>query len=389
MLTPRIQVFCVCALAMAVFGLVLALPGAAFGVESVRLHLGLGVDGQARLLATLFAGFLAGTLVSGPLADHAGLRPVLAGAALTVAAGLAAFALASGGVQASAAALLLGIGGASINTSANTLISSLYPERRSAMLTWLAVACAAGGMALPLTVLVDANGWRATLTVAAIVAAGTGLVMARMRAPHVSQAFSWRGLMGVVGAPGFAWYLAALVCQGGNEAALAGWITPHLTARGLAGATALGALTLHWSGIIAGRLCMALIVERIGTRATVTMAAIIASLGTMLLIGARVPGLLLMAAAISGLGISGVFSVVMADAGARYRGRAGTMFAALLASGQAGGMLIPWLVGQTAERAGLGAGLGIVAGTTLAVAVFVLMLSSVSATVPSGRAAPR
>jgi len=374
---------------MAVFGLVLALPGAAFGVESVRAQLGLGVEGQARLLATLFAGFLAGTLISGPLADHAGLRPVLAGAALLVAVGLAAFTLAASAWQTSAAALMLGIGGASINTCANTLVSSLYPDRRGAMLTWLAVACAAGGMALPLTVLLDAGGWRVTLTAATTIAASTGIVIARLRAPHVAQAFSWRGLAEVVGAPGFAWYLAALLCQGGNEAALAGWITPLLTSRGLAGAEALGALTLHWSGIIAGRLCLALVVERIGTRATVTAAAITASLGTMLLIAAPGPGVLLAAAAISGLGISGVFSVVMADAGARYRGRAGTMFAALLAAGQAGGMLIPWLVGRAAERAGLAAGLSLVAGTTLAVALFVLILSGVPISVPSGRAAQR
>jgi fucose permease len=94
----------------------------------------------------------------------------------------------------------------------------------------------------------------------------------------------------------------------------------------------------------------------------------VASLGTVLLIAARGPLGLLGAATIAGFGISGVFSVVMADAGARYRGRAGTMFAALLAAGQIGGMLIPWLVGRIGEAASLDAGLALVVVTTLAVA---------------------
>lgn len=356
---------------MAVFGLVLAVPGAAFSVASVRLQLGLGIEAQARLLVVLFAGFFGGTLVAGPLADHIGLRPVLSGATFMVALGLVAFATATGAPWMAMSALVLGLGGASINTCANTLISSLYPERRAAMLTWLAVACAAGGMALPLAVLLGDGGWTMTLVSAAVVAVVTAVAMTWAEVPGEVHAFSWRGLGAVVGAPGFGWYLAALVCQGGNEAALAGWLTPYLTARGLPGSLALAALTLHWTGIIIGRFCMAMVVDRVGTRLTVIGGAVVASGGTMLLIGGRGPVVSVAAAAIAGVGISGVFSVVMADAGTRYSGRAGTMFGALLAAGQIGGMLIPWIVGAVAGRTSLGAGLAVVAGTTLAVAAII------------------
>jgi fucose permease len=371
----RLLTFLVCALAMAVFGLVLALPGAAFGVESVRLQLGLDVDTHARLLVILFGGFLIGTLVSGPLADHVGLRPILSGATLLIAVGLCVFAAATRIEPALGAALLLGIGGASINTCANTLISGNYPERRGAMLTWLAVACAAGGLTLPSIALTGGRGWTAMLVTAALVALVVSVAVLRVDAPAVAGGFSWRGLGEVVGARGFGWYLAALVCQGGNEAALAGWLTPHVTGRGVSSAVALIALTCHWGGILAGRLGMAVVVDHLGTRRTIVAGALVASLGTLLLIAARSPFALIAAATIAGVGISGVFSVVMADAGDRYSSpyvRAGTMFAALLAAGQIGGMAVPWLVGRLADRVDLDAGLLLVSATTLAVGAITL-----------------
>jgi fucose permease len=267
--TARSRTLVTCALAMAVFGLVLALPGAAFGLESVRTQLGLGLEGQARLLAVLFAGFLLGTTVSGPLADHVGLRPVLAGALLMVAVGLLWFAGSASAGHVLAAVLVLGAGGASINTTANTLVSALYPDRRSAMLTWLGLACAMGGMALPLLVLTGGGQWTIVLLGAALLSTVMSGAIVRVEEARAIHAFSWSGLRDVVGAPTFGWYLAALVCQGGNEAALAGWLTPHLTARGLPGSWALTALTCHWIGIVLGRLCMAVIVERLGTRMTI------------------------------------------------------------------------------------------------------------------------
>lgn len=353
---------------MAIFGLVLALPGAAFGLASVRAQLALDVEGQARLLAVLFSGFLLGTVIAGPLADHIGLRPVLAGATLAVAVGLAGLIAATGVGPALLAVLLLGIGGAGINTSATTLVSGLYPERRSAMLTWLALACALGGMTLPLLVLAGGE-WTLVLTGAAAVATIVAALLTRVSEVRAMHAFSWRGLRDVVAAPAFGWYLAMLVCQGGNEAALAGWLTPHLTSRGMSGAWALTALTCHWLGIIVGRFCMAVVVERVGTHLTIAGGAIVASLGTGWLIVAQQPSTLLAAAAVAGVGISGVFSVVMADAGARYRARAGTMFAALIGAGQIGGMLIPWSVGRIAERTDVGTGLLLIVATTLAVSV--------------------
>lgn len=357
---------------MAVFGFVLALPGAAFGLESVRVQLGLGVEGQARLLLILFVGFLTGTSVSGPLADHVGLKPVLAAATLTLTVGLTAFAFANNQATALIALFALGVGGASVNTSANTLVSAAYPDRRSAMLTWLALACGLGGLTLPLLVATTVHQWTTVLTGAAIASALASVGVARVEAGRVVHPFSWSGVRDVMRAPGFIWYLSALVCQGGNEAAIAGWLTPHVTARGLSSRVALTALTCHWVGIIVGRVGMAMMVERLGTRTAIVAGAVIASLGTLSLILTRDPLGLTVAATVAGLGIAGVFSVTMAEAGSRYPGRPGTLFAALLAAGQIGGIVIPWTVGQIAEHVSVDAGLGLIVATTLMVAVIVV-----------------
>jgi fucose permease len=366
--TRRVFALAICAVAMAVFGLVLALPGVAFGLDSVRAHLGLGVEGQARLVLVLFVGFLSGTVLSGPLADHAGLGPVLGGGTITLAIGLIGFAWAPTQGTALVAVFALGVGGASVNTSANALVSAVYPERRRAMLTWLAFACGLGGLTLPLVVATAADQWTTVLVSAAIASALVSAAVVRLEAPRVVHPFSWSGLRDVMSAPGFVWYLMALVCQGGNEAALAGWLTPQVTARGLSSTVALTALTCHWIGIIVGRIGMATMVERFGTQTTIVTGAVVASLGTLSLVFAREALGLTIAATVAGLGIAGVFSVTMAEAGNRYPGRAGTMFAALLAAGQVGGIVIPWSVGRIAERVTLDTGLGLIVVTTLAVA---------------------
>ncbi|MGE0041731.1 MAG: sugar MFS transporter [Vicinamibacterales bacterium] len=371
MIGPRPRLFAACAAAMAVFGLALALPGTAFGVDEVRVRLGLDLATQARLISVLFLGFFASTLVAGPLADVAGRRLAFVLSCTLLAAGLAGFAVARGAPTALAAVLLLGLGASGVNTVANTIAAELYPARRGAMLSWLALASGVGGALLPFLAMAGASvSWTFVLAAAAIVAAVSGLGAAGLAfpAPPGTRApLTWPDVRGVVGAPGFAWFLLALACQGGNEASLAGWMTAYLSSRGFGSRAALGTLGLHWTAIVASRAAAGLLVERVGKRAVITAGAAAASGGTLLLVCAPTPATLVAGAVVAGLGISSVFSTVLAAAGDRYTHRTGTMYGVLLAGAQLGGMALPSAVGAIAEARGLAAGLGLLVVTTAVV----------------------
>lgn len=358
---------------MAVFGLALALPGAAFGVDEVRVRLALDVAVQARLIATLFFGFFASTLVAGPLSDHVGRRQVLVLSCTLLAAGLGLFGVAEGPDAALAAMLLLGLGASGVNTVANTIAADLFPARRGAMLTWLALSSGVGGASLPFLALAGGRvSWTAVLWGAAAVAAVAGGAAAAMTfPPHTGgrEPLTPARVRQVLAAPGFVWFVLALACQGGNEASLAGWLTAYLGSRGLSSSAALATLGLHWVAIIASRVVAGLVIERVGVRAVIVSGAATASAGTLLLVTSSTPPALVASAVVAGLGISSVFSAVLAAAGDRYPRQMGTMYGVLLAGAQLGGMTLPWGVGQIAGARGLDAGLTLVVVTTAAVGV--------------------
>ena len=77
---------------------------------------------------------------------------MLAAGSLLMAAAVFLLASAGGFRQAMIAALLMSLGGAGVNAAANTLVSTVYGDRRGPMLNVLGVFGAAGAVSVPLAV---------------------------------------------------------------------------------------------------------------------------------------------------------------------------------------------------------------------------------------------
>jgi MFS family permease len=122
---------------MFTFGIVMALLGAILPLVSERLHFGLAQAGN--LFFALNAAMLITTLALGPLLDRFGMRPAFVAAPVFVAGAvcLVGGAASFGGLV--IAIVLLGIGGAALNQSTNTLIADLHRDERkkgAALIYW-------------------------------------------------------------------------------------------------------------------------------------------------------------------------------------------------------------------------------------------------------------
>jgi MFS family permease len=161
----RERLFAVSCGGMFVFGMILGLPGTVLGLPETVQQFGLTLADRGLLIATLFAGLLLGSLLSGPLVDALGQRAALLVSSALVALCLPLFALATSFLVASSALIALGLASASINTASNALSSELFPGERGRRMNMIAVMVGLGGLTMPTaTVLASASvSWRAVV----------------------------------------------------------------------------------------------------------------------------------------------------------------------------------------------------------------------------------
>jgi fucose permease len=362
---------------MLVYGIVLSLPGTVLGLPETAAELGLTLTSRGSLISALFVGLLIGSVVSGPVVDALGYRASLAQSSALVAIAMPLLALARTPLLAGAAILALGVSSAGMNTASNALSSDLFPGERATRMNRLAVLVGIGGVMMPIaTVLSSAIvSWRTVVVAGGVLAMGVASacawvppVTSVMGRPHSLP----DALRRFARQPGFIWLAAALLLGGGNEAALAGWISTYLQAAGFSAPASTWALASHWLGLILARVTLSPRVER--TKAfAVVRAAIAAALCVAVFVAVHSPAWLAVLPFVIGFAIALCVPTMLALSGDRYPGHPGALFGLLLTLLQVGGIAMPAAIGFVSDRAGLRLGLSLIAFSCVAVAVLVRM----------------
>ena len=355
---------------MLLFGVVMALLGAVLPVVSARLKFDLAQAGQL-FLAMNFC-MLAASLSLGPLMDRFGLKPPLLGGPLVVGAALILIALAPDYPVLLAGAALLGLGGGALNAGANTLVADLHPEpsRKNAALNLLGVFFGFGALLLPFAVgaLLARVGLVAiALAVAAGCAAASVFSLtlafpAPKQAGGVKAADVWR----FARMPAVLLVAFLLFFQSGNEFTLGGYLSMYLTRE--VGSSIAGAsygLAGFWAAIMLARLLLSRILLRVEGHTLVLLSASCSAGATALLLLLAWPVGAFGAVVLLGLSLAGIYPTMLGIAGARFKENSGTVFGILFTIALAGGMTLPWLVGQIAQRQGLRTALWLVTGSFL------------------------
>ena len=267
-----------------VFGFVDNLKGPTLPALLRDLDFSYGQGGT--ILFGAYLGFMVATLLTGVLADAAGIKVVLlvAGVCLTV--GLAAFSLVSSFWLLAAALFVVGLGLGSIEVGGNSLIVDLHSSNRGRYLNLLAVFHGVGSLVVPLYAaeLLSADfSWRQVYQFAIILAVGLAtffLVVKYPRAAHAGgEGFNLRTLFAAGFTWRMSWYYLLVAVYVAAEIGIAARIVEYLQqVKGFDIGVSSLYLSLFFATIMIGRLVGSFFVERIGyltVMLTATAAAIV------------------------------------------------------------------------------------------------------------------
>ena len=249
------------------FGIVMALLGAILPMISARLRFDLAQAGNLFLIMN--ATMLVGTFVLGPLLDRFGFKLTFVVAPLFVAGAVVQIANAASFAGLQVAIVLLGIGGGALNQATNTLIADLHDDerRKSSALNLLGVFFGFGALSIPFTIgaLLDVLGLANILYCAAALVLVTALLslLLRFPAPRQGDGVPLPEILRLARQPLIVVLAFLLFFESGNEWALGGFITTHLTHNlGAAMSTASWMLALYWAAMMAGRAVLSRLLLR-------------------------------------------------------------------------------------------------------------------------------
>lgn len=326
---------------------------------------GLGEGQLGFVPGTLFAGFVAGILATGPLADRMGAKPfAVAGAALG-ALGLVLLADTFSYGSLLFACFVVGLGAGVLDMVMSPVVSALSHGTRASALNRLHAFYSIGAVATlafaSVLLRMDVS-WRLVMVGFALVPGLVCLGFALVAIPPLVQSGKKRqGLRKLVRIPAFHAALLAIALVGATEEGMAQWL-PAYAERVLefskpAAAMALGGFAVAMG---AGRWLASHYAAGIAPRGLIAAGALLCAVGFLAgAAAAPVPLVALIACVLVGLGCSVLWPTCLALAGDAFPRGGATLFASLAAAGNAGCLFAPFLCGYIAEYNGLRLALGV------------------------------
>jgi len=365
---PGERLYAVACAGMFVFGMMLGLPGTVLGQSDTVAQFGLTLADRGLLIATLFAGLLVGSFLSGALVDSLGQRLALVVSSLLVAVALPLLASASNAAVASSVLFALGAAAASINTASNAISSELFPDARARRMNGIAIMVGLGGLTMPTATVLASElvTWRAVVVGGGVLSAVVAALAVSSReavARHDPGAASGRtstsaALRQFARQPGFTWFLLLILLAGANEASMAGWTSTFVIASGFSASQATAVLSSHWLGLILSRASFSSRVDQ-AKAVAVERSAALSALAVLVLVVSGSPSLALIGPFVVGMCMALVMPTSLALAGERIRGNPGALFGVLLTVAQVGGIVLPASIGLVAEQTSVRLGLSL------------------------------
>lgn len=322
---------------------------------------GLTQEQLGRLGAISFAGLVVGILVTGPLADRWGAKPFAQLGNALIAVSLVAAALAPTYAALGTAVFVLGLGAGALDMVLSPVVAALNPERRSAAMNWLHSFYSVGAVFTILTgtlVLKAGFGWRTTCLLLLPLPTGLLVAFAPLRFPALHAEGGRLQMRTLIRQKWFWAALAAILLGGATEAGMAQWL-PAYAEVALNFPVWIGgiALLLFSLAMVAGRMLVGAAVPR---WSPFTVMAWGCGLSVVLFLAGSffpVPWVALAACIAAGFTGSCLWPTMLAVTADRYPEGGASMFGALAAFGNLGGVFMPWLVGVVADRLDLHWGL--------------------------------
>jgi fucose permease len=341
---------------------------------------GLTKEQLGRIPAFVFGGFVVGIGITSPLADRLGAKGFILIGLLSLAAGLALLGRASSYSGLLGAALLLGLGAGTLEVVLSPVVAALHPHRRASALNWLHSSYCFGAVCTvllgSLALHIDLS-WRAVSfgLVAVPIAFLVGFLFQRaliLVHEDAEQAAQWPLLRH----PYFIAALALIFLGGATEIGMAQWL-PAYAERGLGFSKASGgiALAVFSIAMMVGRICIGFLVVRVGLLSLMLVSCGASAILILLACFLPQPLAALVACVALGFTVCCFWPTTLGIASDRFPHGGAFMFGSLCAFGNAGCIVMPWLVGVIADRSQLSWGL---AAIIVCPMIMVLILAAMS-----------
>lgn len=348
---------------------------------------GLTQEQLGRLGAITFAGLVIGILATGPLADRWGAKAFVQLGNGLIAVSLVLAAWAPSYELLGVAIFILGLGAGTLDMVLSPVVAALNPTRRAAAMNWLHSFYCVGAIVTILTgtlVLESGLGWRASCLILLPLPVGLLLAFAPLAFPALSAPGGRLRLRSLVRKRWFVVAFASILLGGATEAGITQWLPAYAeVALHYPAWVGGGALLLFAVAMTLGRM----VVSAVGPRWNpFHVMAWGCGLSVVLFIGGAfipVPGLALAACVAVGLTGSCLWPTMLAVTADRYPDGGASMYGALGAGGNIGGICMPWLIGVVADWSNLHWALALSAVAPALMLPLVLALRHPPATAPA------
>ncbi len=323
---------------------------------------GLTNEQLGRICAVLSAGLVVGILTTGPLADRMGGKRFAVGGNLLVAAGLVVLSMSPSYHAVLGAVFIIGFGAGTLDMVLSPIVAALQPHRRTAAMNLLHAFYCIGAV---LTILIASVSlkldvpWRSiALGLAAMpLAVAAGFAMIPIP-PLVAGGQERTPSRLLARNPYFILAMVAIFLGGATEVGMANWL-PTYAEKSLGYTRWVGGMAfLGFSlSMAVGRLAAGFVAHRLSPITLMTWCCW-ASVGLFLIACfAPLPPVALAACVAAGLTGSCLWPSILGVAADRFPHGGASMFAALSAMGNFGGIFMPWIVGLTADHSTMALGL--------------------------------
>jgi fucose permease len=331
------------------------------------------LDRTGLILSAIAAGYFVALPASGEIGHRQGPQLLLLLAMVLDAAGLFLLAMAPSLSISMSAAVVIGFAQCGIDVAANALVAELNRDRLAAALNYLHMMFGVGATLGPA---IDGFALTAGISYRATFIGGAGMVamltVALWMVPRVEQPSvdgETHDLRALLTHPLIWAITAVLFLYVGAEVGVGAWLYTYLRRARVpvAVATASGAVSLYWAGLIGGRLLGGGLAHKMPPHRLAAIGSLMSAAGLALLIfTSSVPLLAFPIVVIVGIGFGPVFPNMIAAGAERFPSRVATMTSIVAAGAALGGAALPWVMGVALVVSGGTASIGIALVATVA-----------------------
>ncbi len=349
-------VFAAACTGMLLFGICMITLGSV--ASDLREKLQLNEMAFGALLSILPLGFIAGSLIFGPVADKYGYRILLFISSLCLFAGFEGLAFTNSADLLRLFILLIGLGGGAINGATNALVSDISEKEKSANISLLGVFYGLGALGMPLVLGLLKNTVNYEVIVASVgvitFLSGIYFLIIKFPPPKQVHGVPFTRSLSLIRDKVILTIALFLCFQSGFEAIINNWTTTYLIARlSIAQDSALYALSSFVAGMVIMRLLMGSVFRTFSSSRLLIISFILLLTGLILLktglsFTISIAGLVLL-----GAGLSGGFPIMLGIVGSLYSEISGTAFSFIFFIALIGNTLINLLMGMVAQKFGV------------------------------------